>query len=69
VLVSVCIRSSNNPVLCTTLTVVAAAVVVVGRCGARYVVTEQQLELGIELYGCSGCSLVIRVLFQVEAAA
>jgi hypothetical protein len=51
--------------------VVAAAVVVVvvGRCGARYVVTEQQLELGIELYGCSGCSLVIRVLFQVEAAA
>lgn len=34
------------------------------RCGSAYVVELRELEAGYDLVGCSGCSLVIRVLLD-----
>jgi DnaJ-class molecular chaperone len=39
------------------------------RCGSAYVVELRQLEAGHDLVGCSGCSLVIRVLLDAPDAA
>ncbi|RKP12513.1 CSL zinc finger-domain-containing protein [Piptocephalis cylindrospora] len=37
------------------------------RCGQDYIVTLDDLEDGVDVVGCSGCSLRIRVLYE-EAA-
>ena len=38
------------------------------RCGSAYVVELRELEAGHDLVGCSGCSLVIRVLLDAPDA-
>jgi diphthamide biosynthesis protein 4 len=35
------------------------------RCSGDYVITEEELENGIEVVGCNNCSLKIRVLYDV----
>jgi DnaJ-class molecular chaperone len=39
------------------------------RCGSAYVVELRELEAGHDLVGCSGCSLVIRVLLDAPDGA
>jgi curved DNA-binding protein CbpA len=34
------------------------------RCGDRFVVTEAQLDNGIDTVSCHGCSLAIRILYE-----
>lgn len=34
------------------------------RCGGEYIVTEQMLDEGADVVGCSTCSLRIRVLYK-----
>ena len=36
------------------------------RCGGKYTVFEDELEENIDVIGCSGCSLSIRVLFEAD---
>lgn len=35
------------------------------RCSGEYVITEDELETGIEVVSCNNCSLRIRVLYDV----
>ncbi|KAG2207214.1 hypothetical protein INT47_012267 [Mucor saturninus] len=35
------------------------------RCSGDYVITEDELEVGIDVVGCNNCSLRIRVLYDV----
>lgn len=35
------------------------------RCSGDYVITEDELEAGIDVVGCNNCSLRIRVLYDV----
>lgn len=35
------------------------------RCSGDYIITENELEAGIEVVGCNNCSLKIRVLYDV----
>lgn len=35
------------------------------RCSGDYVITEEELELGIDIVACNNCSLRIRVLYDV----
>ncbi|KAI8640903.1 hypothetical protein BD408DRAFT_418999 [Parasitella parasitica] len=35
------------------------------RCSGDYVITEDELETGIDVVGCNNCSLRIRVLYDV----
>lgn len=35
------------------------------RCSGDYVITEDELELGIEIVSCNNCSLCIRILYDV----
>lgn len=35
------------------------------RCSGDYVITEDELEVGIDIVGCNNCSLRIRVLYDV----
>ena len=35
------------------------------RCGQAYNITESDLEKGMELVGCDGCSLIIRVSYEL----
>ncbi|GAN07165.1 DnaJ homolog subfamily C member 24 [Mucor ambiguus] len=35
------------------------------RCSGEYVITEDELEAGIDVVGCNNCSLRIRVLYDV----
>lgn len=37
------------------------------RCGGWYMVSENDLEGGVELVCCSTCSLSIRILYQEQA--
>lgn len=39
------------------------------RCGQEYVVSVEDLEEGIDVIGCAGCSLRIRVLYEEEDAS
>ncbi|KAA1088268.1 hypothetical protein PGTUg99_030264 [Puccinia graminis f. sp. tritici] len=34
------------------------------RCGGQFLITEDQMEAGIETIGCDGCSLTVRVEYQ-----
>jgi diphthamide biosynthesis protein 4 len=35
------------------------------RCSGDYIITEDELETGIDVVGCNNCSLRIRVLYDV----
>lgn len=35
------------------------------RCSGEYIITEDELETGIDVVGCNNCSLRIRVLYDV----
>jgi DnaJ-class molecular chaperone len=39
------------------------------RCGAAVQISEDQLEVGVELVECPACSLCIRVLYEAAVAA
>lgn len=34
------------------------------RCGGEFLICEQEMEEGVELVGCEGCSEIVRVLYQ-----
>ena len=36
------------------------------RCGNYYRITEQQLENGVDVVQCTGCSLAIHVLYEAQ---
>lgn len=36
------------------------------RCGNQFTITEQQLENEEDIVQCHGCTLCIKVLFQIE---